>query len=155
MNDIKWHFIPAKSPHFSGLWEAAVKSIKTHLIKVTGNARLTYEQLYTLLRQIEAVLNSRPLTALSTDPNDLYALTPAHFLVGDSLVAIPERDVGDVPVNRLKMFERLQHMLQHFWRRWRFEYLSSLQQRTKWKTNIGSSPKLGELVILREDNVPF
>lgn len=57
----KWHFIPPASPHFGGLWEAGVKSTKTHLTKIIGNSSLTFEELSTLLVQIEAILNSRPL----------------------------------------------------------------------------------------------
>lgn len=152
--DIQWHFIPARSPHFGGIWEAAVKSIKSHLIKVLSNTHLTYEQLYTVLCQIEAILNSRALTALSSDPNDLDALTPAHFLVGDKLIAIPERDVVNIPVNRLKLYEILQQITQHFWRRWSVEYLTSLQQRVKWKLDAPTTPKVGDLVLLTKDNFP-
>ena len=60
-------FIPQQAPHFGGLWEAAVKSMKTHLKKVVGNVKLTNEEMSTLLVQIEACLNSRPLVSI---PND-------------------------------------------------------------------------------------
>ncbi|GJQ88544.1 hypothetical protein Trydic_g3631 [Trypoxylus dichotomus] len=52
-NGIRWHFIPPRSPHFGGLWEAAVKSVKTHLTKIIGNASLNYEEMSSLLVQIE------------------------------------------------------------------------------------------------------
>lgn len=54
---IQWHFIPARAPNFGGLWEAAVKSVKHHLKRVLNNIHLTFEEFYTLLTQIEAVLN--------------------------------------------------------------------------------------------------
>lgn len=79
---IKFSFIPPHSPHFGGLWEAGVKSCKHHLLRVVGDSHLTYEEFNTVLTQIEAVLNSRPLTPMSADPCDFLPLSPAHFLVG-------------------------------------------------------------------------
>ena len=88
-NNIEWHFMPARSPHMGGLHEAAVKSAKRHLLRVVGNARLTYEQLYTVICQTEGILNSRPLFPSSNDPSDFSVLTPGHFLIGEPLNSIP------------------------------------------------------------------
>lgn len=106
-DDISWHFIPPRSPHFGGLWEAGVKSVKTHLKRVLGSSILTFEELNTVLVQIEAILNSRPLTSLTNDPNDLRVLTPGHFIIGDSLTAIPEPDLSSVPLNRLSRLPKV------------------------------------------------
>nr|CAI5863527.1 unnamed protein product [Callosobruchus analis] len=104
---------------------------------------------------IESILNSRPLTPISCDPKDYSALTPSHFLISDTMLAIPERYPEDTtPVNRLKMYERLQAITSHFWRRWSKEYLTTLQQRTKWRRNQSSRLKVGDLVVLREDDLP-
>ncbi|GFX80569.1 integrase catalytic domain-containing protein [Trichonephila clavipes] len=78
----KRHFNPPAIPHFGDLREAEVKSFKSHLKRVVGNNILTKEEFFTLVTQVEAVLNSRPLFPLSEDPNDDLALTPAHFLIG-------------------------------------------------------------------------
>ncbi|GBN32396.1 hypothetical protein AVEN_181167-1 [Araneus ventricosus] len=67
---IVWHFNTPATPHFGGLWEAGAKSLKSHLKRVVGNTVLTHEEFSTLLTQVEAVLNSRPLCNLSSDPND-------------------------------------------------------------------------------------
>ena len=72
---IKWHFNPPASPHINGLSEAGVRSVKTHLHRVIVDQVLTYEELLTFLKQIEAILNSRRLCAQSSDPNDLSPLT--------------------------------------------------------------------------------
>ena len=86
---IEWRFIPQRAPHLRGLWEAAAKSMKQHLRKVTGEVKLTYEELSTVMAQIEACLNSRPLVPLPTEEG-LEVLTPGHFLVGRALEALPD-----------------------------------------------------------------
>ncbi|XP_050054367.1 uncharacterized protein LOC126549384 [Aphis gossypii] len=86
----EWHFNPPSAPHMGGLWEAAVKSAKHHLLRITGSAKINFEELTTMLCQIEACLNSRPLTSQSSDPESFAVLTPAHFLVGGCLTLPPE-----------------------------------------------------------------
>ncbi|XP_036329795.1 uncharacterized protein LOC118741928 [Rhagoletis pomonella] len=95
LHNVSWHFIPPGSPNFGGIWEAGIKSMKHHLHRVIGESMLTFEEFYTILKQIEAVLNSRPISALSDDPSDLTALTPGHFLVGGPLAATPEPNLLD------------------------------------------------------------
>ncbi|XP_015122234.1 uncharacterized protein LOC107044737 [Diachasma alloeum] len=149
---ITWHFIPPLSPHFGGLWEAGVKSFKHHLKRICDDL-VTLEQFNTLVIEIEAILNSRPLTPISTDPNDLIVLTPGHFLTGDSLMSLPEPDFSETPDNRLSAWELIQKKQQEFWRRWYKEYLNEQTLRQKW--NQGSHDiQDGTVVILREDNLP-
>ncbi|XP_050293840.1 uncharacterized protein LOC126734311 [Anthonomus grandis grandis] len=152
---INWHFIPPRAPNFGGLWESGIKCVKYHLKRVIGEAKLTYEELSTILTQIEGVLNSRPLSPLSTDPEDVTPLTPAHFLLGRPMTALPDDDYKQVPENRLAKFQRLQSIVQHFWERWNKEYISELQSRVKWKKNHPSLLKLGSIVLIKEDNLPI
>lgn len=152
-DSINFHFIPAYSPNFGGLWEAGVKSTKYHLNRVLGNCNLTFEELTTTLVQIEAILNSRPLSPLSSDPEDLTPLTPGHFLIGRPLTALPERNYQDYPVNRLTRFQRIAQLRQHFWTRWSKEYIAELQQRVKWRS-CKYSLKNGTLVLIKEDGIP-
>ncbi|GFW30303.1 integrase catalytic domain-containing protein [Trichonephila clavipes] len=121
--NLECHFSPPVSPHFGGLWEAGVKSIKYHLKRVIGNTNLTFEEFSTLLTQVEVILNSRPLVSLDcdNDPDSLNILTPSHFLIG-------------------------------FWRKWKIEYLSNLQNRTKWKSP-NNNFEVGEIVIIKEENI--
>ncbi|XP_076389571.1 uncharacterized protein LOC105662854 [Megachile rotundata] len=151
---IQWNFIPPQAPHFGGLWESAVRRAKHHLIRVIGDQRLTYEELYTLLTQIEACLNSRPLSPISSDPHDCTPLTPGHFLIGTALTALPEPDFTDVRTNRLNRYQLIQQMLQHFWQRWQKEYLHHLQQRNKWTATGNHQLSKGTLVVIKEDNLP-
>ncbi|XP_067205357.1 uncharacterized protein [Linepithema humile] len=151
---IKWHFIPPRAPHFGGLWEAIVKSFKNHFYKVASEAALTFEEASTLVIQIEAILNSRPLSALSSDRNDLNYLSPGHFLVGSSLISYPEPNITQIKINRLSRWQRLEQIRQHFWKRWSLEYLSQLQRRTKWHANRGEQLEVGQLVLCREEGLP-
>lgn len=150
---IQWHFIPPQSPNFGGLWEAGVKSVKTHLIRIIGAQLLTYEEFLTLLCQIEAVLNSRPLSPLSSDPNDLLVLTPGHFLTLEPLSSVPDASLADIKLNRLSRWQLLQRLHQDFWRRWHSEYLHTLQQRAKWLDHT-VAPAVGTLVLIKDDLSP-
>lgn len=152
-SSIKWHFIPPRSPHFGGLWESAVRSVKSHLMKILNNVHLTYEDLYTLLTQIESILNSRPLTPLTDDPNDFQILTPGHFIIGDSLTSYPEPSISQLQVNLKSRYKHLQMLTEHFWKRWSSEYLHNLQVRSKWQ-NDPTVIKNGALVIIKEDGTP-
>lgn len=108
---IEWRFIPPRSPHFGGLWEAAVKSAKTHLKKILHNLKLTFEDLSTVVAEVEVVLNSRSLTDPSTNPNDLEPLTPAHLIYGRALTTINDHDVkqrGQLQSQGWKTMENLE-----------------------------------------------
>ncbi|XP_062713663.1 uncharacterized protein LOC134290521 [Aedes albopictus] len=98
---IQWHFIPPRSPHFGGIWEAGVKSVKHHLKRVVGETKLTFEEVSTFLAQCEAILNSRPLIPVSNDPNDVEVLTPSHFLIQRPALSIPEPSYDEVKIGRL------------------------------------------------------
>lgn len=150
---IKFSFIPPYAPHFGGLWEGGVKSCKHFLRRTVGNARLTFEEFYTVLAQIEAILNSRPLNPMSSDPTDNLPLTPAHFLIGRPLTAPACDDVTEIQMNRLKRYHRVEQLRQQFWKRWSLEYVAELQRRTKWKTDADDI-KLDSLVLIKEDNLP-
>ena len=150
---IEWHFIPPQAPHFGGLWEAAVKSFKYHLKRVAGADLFTFEDFNTLIIEIESILNSRPLTSISSDPNDFLVLTPGHFLIGDSITSLRERDFTETPPNRLSSWQHIQKVKQHFWTRWHQEYLNELTTRNKWSR--GDHPiEKGTVVLIRDDHVP-
>ena len=148
----EWRFIPPRAPHFGGLWEAGVRSFKHHLRRVLGDAKLTFEEFSTLAAQIEACLNSRPLSPLSTDAQDVTALTPGHFLVGSALTALPEPDTTNLSVLGNARYRLTTQMRDHFWRRWQKEVLYQLQQRSKLEPS--HAVRKGDLVLLAEDLLP-
>jgi len=152
LDGIQWHLYPPGTPHFGGIWEAGVKSVKFHLRRVMGPHRLNYEEMTTTVTQKEALLNSRPLTPESADPSDLNALTPGHFLIGAPLTSAPDPSVCDINDNRLSRWQLVQKMYQSFWTRWSKEYLTRLQQRPKWLTEQKNiSP--GDLVTIKDENL--
>ncbi|GFV96520.1 integrase catalytic domain-containing protein [Trichonephila clavipes] len=153
--NIEWHFFsPPVSLHFGGLWEAGVKSIKYHLKRVIGNTNVTFEEFSTLLTQVEAILNSRPLVSLDcdNDPDSLNTLTPSHFLIGEVITSSPEH-TNDDKLSLRSRWDIVQKMKLGFWRKWKIDYLSNLQNRTKWKSP-NNNFKVGEIVIIKEDNIP-
>lgn len=131
-----------------------MRSVKYHLKRILFNVSLSYEELYTLLTQVESILNSRPLTPLTEDPDDLEPLTPGHFLIGAPLAALPEPMVDNTTHTRVTRYKHLRLLVQHFWKRWSSEYLHSLQQRSKWRIEQKTDDLVGSLVLLIEDNLP-
>ena len=119
-----------------------------------GIRTFTFEEFLTVLNQIEGILNSRPISPMSSDPGDLMALTPAHFIIGRSIKALPEGELTEIPENRLSHFQKLQSIIQNFWKRWSKEYLSELQTRTKWKKNSRTLLKLGSMVMIKNEGLP-
>lgn len=152
---VTWHFNPPYASHFGGIFEAAVKSMKTHLFRVIGQLTLSYDEFNTLLCQIEAVLNSRPLFAQSNDPADPLPITPGHFLIGEPLTSLPEFNLTDDNPSRLVRWQVLQQAVQHFWKRWSVDYLHQLQQRSKWFRNDTHTPlREGSVVVLADNTLP-
>ncbi|CAA9996049.1 unnamed protein product, partial [Nesidiocoris tenuis] len=147
--NVEYRFNPPLSPWMGGLWEAAVKSAKTHLRRITSGRLLTYEEMATLLARVEAVLNSRPLCPLSsTDPHAAPScLTPGHFLVGGPLIGPPEYNLLGTKDNLLDRWQAVQRASQEFWRSWHKDYLHTLIQRSKWNQHR-EAPSVGEPVFV-------
>ncbi|XP_070525005.1 uncharacterized protein [Cardiocondyla obscurior] len=150
---VAWRFNPPGAPHFGGLWEAAVRSTKHHLRRVIGETSLTFEELTTLLSEVEACLNSRPLAPLSDDPDDVEALTPGHFLIGAALNSVPEARLDCIPEADLTRWRVLQRMRDHFWRRWAAEVLQTMAARPKWLRRA-ENVRVGTLCLIRGENTP-
>ncbi|XP_033222856.1 uncharacterized protein LOC117176709 [Belonocnema kinseyi] len=130
---IRWDFIPPAAPHFGGIWKSGVRSVKDHLRRVLVVQTPSFEELTTLLCQIEASLNSRPLCPLSDNSEDLKVFTPGHFLIGGELIAVPEILLENLKSNRLSKWQLWQQILETFWKTWSQDYILSLKQRNKWQ----------------------
>jgi hypothetical protein len=154
-NRIEWKFNLERAPWWGGFFERMVQSVKRCLRKVLGSARLTYEELLTTLVEVEGTLNSRPLT-YGYDEVGSEPLTPSHLMVGRRLVSMPDGVVSDESDEKYcsKQFQYLSKKKQHFWNRWRREYLADLRESHR-KKDDGSRrvAEKGDVVIVYEDNV--
>ncbi|GFY25373.1 DUF5641 domain-containing protein [Trichonephila clavipes] len=151
--EIEWHTIPPLSPHFGGLWEAGVKSVKFHLKRVVGSINLTFEEFYTLLTNRGGIECSRPLVRLvDNDIDSLNVLTPSHFLVGEEIIGPPET-VEESKLTLKGRWDIVQKLKLNFWKRWQIDYLNSIQGRTKWKSGT-SNIKIDVVIIKEGDLLP-
>ncbi|XP_035220169.1 uncharacterized protein LOC118193218 [Stegodyphus dumicola] len=126
--NITCKFIPPRASNFGGIWEAGIKSFKFHLKRTISDAKLTYEEFLTVIDQIEGILNSRPLSPLSSEPSDYEPLTAGHFLIGRPINSIVEPQILDFSESRLSRWQKLTKMIQIIWKRWITDYVNHLQQ---------------------------
>ena len=151
--DICWSFTPSRAPHFGGLWEAAVKSMKVLLRKIVGECKLKFDELTTLLTEAEAIMNSRPLVPIDSLPDDgVSLLTPGHFLTGAPLVALPSLPDETTKLTILRRWNLVQRLTDELWRRWQSEYLVHLQRRSKWK-QIQNNIRVGDIVLMKDVDI--
>ena len=147
---IEWKFNPPSAPHFGGVFEAMIKSAKKAIKIVLGDADVTDEELQTAMCGAERLVNSRPITYVSSDPNDPSPLTPNHFIVGQIGGVFAPEALDQVEVNNPRnRWHRVQQLLQLFWKRWRKEFLPRLNVSKKWfhpKHNL----KQGDVVLIAE-----
>ena len=153
---IKWEFNLPLSPWWEGYFERMVGCIKRCLRKVLGNSRLTYDELSTVLTEVESTLTSRPLTYLYDELGE--ALAPSHLLHGHRLSALSEGIDSEVEPDDdkekiSKRFLHLTKLLTHFWNRWRREYMIDLREYHKLADCKTVPVGQGQLVLLQEENV--
>ena len=153
---ISWTFIPPRAPHRGGIWERVMAMFKRHLAALSTVNPLHVDALGTLIVEIEAIINKRPITAISTDPSDFEALTPAHILypsmmTHSSATIVPTNTLDEVGEHRAS-WKRVQARVNAFWHQWRREYVTSLHERKKW-TTTRKDLKNGDLIIMTDEQV--
>ena len=147
LRNIEWKFIPPISPWMGGAWEIMVKLTKRALKTVTNDRPMYEEVLRTFLVEVESTLNSRPLTSISDDYNDLQVLTPNHFLTGKSTKYFSS------DINSRKRWKSVQALTNMFWTRFIKEYLPTLQERKKWN-KITRNFVINDIVLVKNENIP-
>lgn len=147
---IQWIFNPPAGPHF-GIWETEVRLVKRILKSVLGKQTMDDESLQTLLCEVEAIINDRPITTSSDEQSDLEVLTPNHLLLLKKTPLLPPGLFSKNDLYSQRRWKQMQYLSDLFWRRWATEYLSSLQECQKWN-KIKRNLKIGEVIILDENS---
>ena len=150
----EWIFNPPRASHFGGAWERQIGTIRRVLDAMfaeLGSAQLTHEVLVTLMAEVSAIVNARPISAIPTDTDEPQPLSPSMLLT------LKTRPLGPPPgtfvppdVYARRRWRRVQYLADQFWIRWRREYLQNIQTRTKWeepKRNLHA----GDVVLVKEE----
>ncbi|XP_070550671.1 uncharacterized protein [Ptychodera flava] len=151
--DCEWIFNPPHASHFGSIWERQIGTIRRVLDSMhyqLGKQQYTHDLLTTLMAEASAIVNSRPITTVSSDANDPQALTPNMLLTMKTQSPTPPPgSFVQQDIYSRKRWRRVQYLADQFWIRWRKEYLQSRQPRPKWnKSTI--NVKEGDVVLLRE-----
>ena len=156
-HQIEWRFNLERAPWWGGFFERMVGSVKRCLKKVLGNGQLTYDELLSILTEVEVTLNSRPLTYDYDNPYEGEVLTPKHLLYGRRLLSLseePQEEDDETETSYRRRYKYINETLQHFWKRWQREYLTNLRESHDCNTQaIGKAPKVGEVVMVYEEGV--
>jgi len=151
-HNIHWKFIAPRAAWWGGWWERMIGTTKHCLHKVLGRFQVSQEGLNTTLVAIEAAINSRPIVQAEDEAG---ALTPAHFLTGERLTAIPSGPEPETNGSLTKEFMMWQKHADDFWRRWQREYLTTLRSfHEVWQQQASTKFRRGDVALLQEDVRP-
>ena len=146
---ITWKFSLEKAPWFNGFTERLIKSVKSCLKKTLNNKKISYDEFLTLLSEIERTINNRPLTYVYDDITE-EPLTPNHMLHGKRI----GKNNGTTE-NVIQLAQTTEKLIEHFWERWKHEYLIELREsyNTNKNRRFNECIKENDIVLISEDNV--
>lgn len=160
LSEVKWVFNVPKAPWWGGVFERMVRGVKRCLRKIVGQAKLSYDELLTVLTEVEMILNSHPLTVVSAEDLE-EPLTPSHLVVGRRIMSniTPCPDIDDFsPVTSDTLTRRARYLattIEHFWQRWRKEYLVGLREmHSHYKNSHAPRVAVGDVVVIHSENEP-
>jgi len=147
--NIKWNFNTPYAPWQGGFYERLNRTVKEPLRFAIQKGRMDLDSIKSTVARIEAIVNSRPLTTVTDDINDEMILTPAHFLVGGSLVTKPSFHTRPYEERSLQLLWRgKQGQLKEFWETWRVRYLREIRQVSRKKSH---NLNVGDIVIVSNE----
>ncbi|KAK0142399.1 hypothetical protein N1851_019843 [Merluccius polli] len=144
---------PPSAPHFGGVWEREVRSVKAALNFALGGQVPKAEVFATVLVEVEAILNSKPLGYTSSDLADLDPITPNSLLMGRPDTALPLAAYASTDDVSDRTWKYSQAVADQFWRRYPSEYLPNMQGRRKWHRER-SNLEVGTPVMLVDPALP-
>ena len=158
VEEIKWKYICEDSPWWGGFYERLMKTIKTPLKKILGKSRMHNDEMATVLKEVEAQVNSRPLCSPSDEPSEQNYLTPACFLIKKTTINLPmkprkKKKSKSTQSELDKMLKNQNRYLDTIWKTWREEYLRNLGV-VHNKINENACVKEGELVLVADHELP-
>nr|XP_027225525.1 uncharacterized protein LOC113817652 [Penaeus vannamei] len=152
LKGVTWQFNPPHASHFGGVWERQIRTIRRVLRGLCHQQVMTDDTLHTLFCEVEAIINGRPLTRVTDDPDGPQPLTPNMLLTLKGAGGpITDTDHSDLYVRR--RWRQVQYLADLFWKRWTKEYLPLLQERQKWTTRQRNL-KVGDIVLSLDNKLP-
>lgn len=155
--------IPNKSPHWGGMYERLIGIIKMCLKKVLHRALICLSELQTLVKEVQAVVNDRPMTFISSDINDPQPLTPSKLLYGFDITGLSHPEVDDLDEDYTdqgemnKAMKRRALLFDQFNQRFKAEYLAALRERHTYqqkKTSQTEDITVGDVVLINNKDLP-
>ena len=151
--NIKWSLNPPTGSHNGGVWERCIRTVRKVMGALAEEQPLDDEGLLTLVCEVEAIVNGRPITKVSDDPRDPEALTPNHLLLLRAGPSLPPGYFEKSDNYSQRRWRQVQYLADLFWKRWTREYLPSLQERQKWeKASLNFA--VGDLVLVLDESLP-
>ena len=152
-NSVKWVFNPPAGSHHGGVWERCIRTVRKVLNAICKEQTMDDEALSTLMCEVETIINGRPITKVSDDPNDFEALTPNHLLLLRTGAPFPPGLFNKTDCYVRRRWRQVQYLSNVFWRRWLKEYLPTLQQRQRWHSSRRNL-QMNDVVLIVDNNLP-
>ncbi len=154
-NHTTWKFIVDRAPWWGGFWERMVKTVKLSLKKAIGRSTVTYDELATILTEVESIINARPITYVYDDQESVsYALSPSHLIYGRMITAMPNSSHYEVVSTNTTLTRRAKHqrnILRQLTKQWRHDYLLNLRENAAARKNTSNNSQItqGDIVLLK------
>ncbi|XP_063710185.1 uncharacterized protein LOC134838713 [Symsagittifera roscoffensis] len=151
-HQVEWTFNPAQASNFGGVWEQLIRSVKASFYAIIGSQILTDDIFNPVLCEVEHFMNARPITTVSSSPEDVDGLTLNHFLLGRAHATMPPLQTQQ-PSTLSRQWRFAQQLSTNIWKRLMKEFIPTLMPRQRWTTKTPPI-KVGEIVWIFQDMTP-